>query len=150
MVLEKILEREHKRDIEAGTIAMYTGLMPPPQGFGSVYGGMIGPGEYGGPSFGCNYQIKKERQTTLSEYGFGPSMPTKPNDYGLVNPAPFLYGYDEPKNKLQFHIHGYDENHLTYGKVVDYNQKTLFEEKDGYKVALYDYILQKNKYNKFP
>lgn len=68
----------------------------------------------------------------------------------MIDPQPFLHGYDFPKTKTQFHFHGRDENNLTYGKLKDYKGKTLFEEKDSHNLAINDYIFERANFKRFP
>jgi len=69
---------------------------------------------------------------------------------GLVSKQPFQFGYDLPETRTQFHFHGPDDDHLTYGKLVDYDRNLLFEEKDSFALAMDDLMLSSGGFSRFP
>jgi len=97
------------------------------------------------PSFGQTkmYQtIDRYTSGTTKLYSFDPP--------GLMNQQPFQFGYDLPGTNTQFHFHGPDTDHLTYGKLVDYNRNTLFEEKNSFNLAMNDLRFDQGGFKKFP
>lgn len=82
---------------------------------------------------------------TTQLYSFDPPKPI-----GLQNAQPFQFGYDLPGTNTQYHFHGSDKDHLTYGKIVDYNKNTLFEQKDSFKLAMDDLRFDQGGFKKFP
>lgn len=107
-----------------GTIALYT---PPPTPFG-----LTGLKNITG--------LRDDKETL--------GISSKP--FGVMDPQPFQFGYDLPGTGIQFHFHGPDRDHLTYGKLVDYKRNILFEEKDSFKLAMDDFRFDKGGFKKFP
>ncbi len=103
-----------------------------------------------------------------TSFNFEPDLPSLPHEFyelpkkmfdldrfdspkvGLLNNEPFQYGYDMPECKIQFHLHGSDEDHLTFGKIKDYQDNTLKKIRDSYDLAMVDLTAKKLGFKKFP
>ena len=79
---------------------------------------------------------------TIDTYAAGTTAlytpPPKP-----FGPQPFQFGYDLPATGTQIHFHGHDSDHLTYGRIKDYNGNVLGEIKSSYDLAMADLNAQK-------
>ncbi|MEM5777915.1 MAG: hypothetical protein QXJ06_05780 [Candidatus Aenigmatarchaeota archaeon] len=73
-----------------------------------------------------------------------------PKPFGLMGPQPFQFGYDLPELGVQYHFHGPDRDHLTYGKIIDYGRNTLFEQKDSFRLAIDALRFDQGGFKKFP
>ena len=145
----RLQERAYQTlDMQVGPVAMYCQWDPfcncpngrqTPDVMDQMFGTPARDTTLGDPGMGS-------RQTTLHQY-MAPE-PSKPA--GLIDPQPFQYGYHLPETGTQFHFHGPDVDHLTYGKLMDSNRNTLFEEKNSFELAMNDFRLNKVGFKKFP
>ncbi len=86
------------------------------------------------------------RQNPLDYLNTGQQLDKK---FGLQTEEKPLFGYDFPKDKLQLHIHGVDENMLTHSHFKKHNGEIIETNLNGFETSMLDYILQNSGRKKF-
>jgi len=76
---------------------------------------------------------------TIDSYLPGTTVLYNGKTFGLLTEQPFQFGYDMPETGTQIHFHGPNLDHLTYGRIKDYQGNVLAEIKDSYDLAVADF-----------
>ena len=96
-------------------------------------------------------EVREETPQTIDIYMSGLSqMYTGPvHPPGLMGAQPFQTGYNFPGTGTQLHLHGPDNNTITYGTIMDQNRNVL-SELNGYESSMAALRAENLGFKKFP